>query len=114
MEYEGHGLAVAIRSFSSRAHRPSDVAHHRVPPLHLDTDTLDGTPHIDDKRYPRPQRPLRVPSRRGQRVQTENPHLSEAQARHLTVHDSNQNEDGACGWKFDNYVRTFRRSSSSL
>ena len=29
-----------------------------------------------------------------QRMQTENPHLSEEQARHLTIHGSNQNEDG--------------------
>ena len=41
-----------------------------------------------------------------QRMQTENPHLSEAQARHLTIHGSNQNEDGTYSWKFDNYVRT--------
>ena len=42
-----------------------------------------------------------------ERMQTENPHLSAAQARHLTVHGSNQNEDGTFSWKFDNYVRTF-------
>jgi pimeloyl-ACP methyl ester carboxylesterase len=42
-----------------------------------------------------------------ERMQTENPHLSEAQARHLTIHGSNQNEDGTYSWKFDNYVRTF-------
>ena len=42
-----------------------------------------------------------------QRMQTENPHLSAAQARHLTVHGSNQNEDGTYSWKFDNYVRAF-------
>ena len=42
-----------------------------------------------------------------QRMQTENPHLSEEQARHLTIHGSNQNEDGTYSWKFDNYVRTF-------
>ena len=42
-----------------------------------------------------------------QRMQTENPHLSAAQARHLTIHGSNQNEDGTYSWKFDNYVRTF-------
>lgn len=42
-----------------------------------------------------------------QRMQTENPHLSEAQARHLTIHGSNQNEDGTYSWKFDNYVRVF-------
>jgi len=42
-----------------------------------------------------------------ERMQTENPHLSEAQARHLTIHGSNQNEDGSYSWKFDNYVRVF-------
>jgi|TARA_B110000014_G_scaffold255600_1_gene237646 pimeloyl-ACP methyl ester carboxylesterase len=42
-----------------------------------------------------------------QRMQTENPHLSEDQARHLTIHGSNQNEDGSYSWKFDNYVRAF-------
>ena len=42
-----------------------------------------------------------------ERMQAENPHLSEAQARHLTIHGSNQNEDGTYSWKFDNYVRTF-------
>ena len=42
-----------------------------------------------------------------QRMQTENPHLSEDQARHLTIHGSNQNEDGTFSWKFDNYVRNF-------
>ena len=43
-----------------------------------------------------------------QRMQTENPHLSEEQARHLTIHGGNQNEDGTFSWKFDNYVRNFR------
>ena len=42
------------------------------------------------------------------RMQDENPHLSEGQARHLTVHGANQNEDGTYSWKFDNYVRIFR------
>ncbi|MFZ8973780.1 MAG: alpha/beta fold hydrolase, partial [Pseudomonadales bacterium] len=37
-----------------------------------------------------------------QRMRSENKHLSEAQARHLTVHGSNQNEDGSYSWKFDN------------
>ena len=40
-------------------------------------------------------------------MQTENPHLTEAQARHLTIHGSTQNEDGTFSWKFDNYVRAF-------
>ncbi|MET0183722.1 MAG: alpha/beta hydrolase [Caulobacterales bacterium] len=39
------------------------------------------------------------------RMQEENPHLSDAQARHLTVHGVYQNEDGSYSWKFDNAVR---------
>ncbi|MEM1432509.1 MAG: alpha/beta hydrolase [Pseudomonadota bacterium] len=42
-----------------------------------------------------------------QRMQGENPHLNAEQARHLTVHGINQNEDGTYSWKFDNYVRSF-------
>ena len=41
------------------------------------------------------------------RMQEENPHLTEEQARHLTEHGANQNEDGTYSWKFDNYVRAF-------
>ncbi len=41
------------------------------------------------------------------RMQSENPHLSAEQARHLTVHGSIRNEDGTYSWKFDNYVRNF-------
>ena len=33
--------------------------------------------------------------------------LRREQARHLTVHGVNQNEDGTYSWKFDNYVRAF-------
>jgi pimeloyl-ACP methyl ester carboxylesterase len=41
------------------------------------------------------------------RMQAENPHLSAEQARHLTQHGVNQNEDGTYSWKFDNYVRVW-------
>ncbi len=41
------------------------------------------------------------------RMQRANPHLSEEQARHLTIHGSNQNEDGTYSWKFDNYMRAW-------
>ena len=41
------------------------------------------------------------------RMQTENTHLTEAQARYLTLHGAMQNEDGTYSWKFDNYVRSF-------
>jgi pimeloyl-ACP methyl ester carboxylesterase len=39
------------------------------------------------------------------RMQQANPHLTHAQARHLTRHGVNQNEDGTYTWKFDPYVR---------
>ena len=41
-----------------------------------------------------------------QRMQDANPHLTPDQARHLTVHGIDQNEDGTYSWKFDNYTRT--------
>ncbi len=41
------------------------------------------------------------------RMQEENKHLRPGQARHLTVHGVNQNEDGTYSWKFDNYVRSW-------
>ena len=42
------------------------------------------------------------------RMRDENAHLSAEQARHLTQHGVNQNEDGTYSWKFDNYVRVFQ------
>lgn len=64
---------------------------------------------IDDLRTLSGRMPRRYPTLEDayERMQTENPHLSEAQARHLTIHGSNQNEDGTYSWKFDNYVRAF-------
>ncbi len=41
------------------------------------------------------------------RMQEANGHLSPEQARHLTQHGVNQNEDGTYSWKFDNYVRVW-------
>jgi pimeloyl-ACP methyl ester carboxylesterase len=41
------------------------------------------------------------------RMQEQNKHLSQEQARHLTVHGVVQNEDGTYTWKFDNYFRVF-------
>ncbi len=38
------------------------------------------------------------------RMHEENSHLRADQARHLTIHGSNQNEDGTYSWKFDNYT----------
>jgi pimeloyl-ACP methyl ester carboxylesterase len=41
------------------------------------------------------------------RMQEANKRLSPEQARHLTRHGINQNEDGTYSWKFDNYVRVW-------
>ncbi len=41
------------------------------------------------------------------RMQQANPHLKPEQARHLTVHGSNQNEDGTFTWKYDNYTHAW-------
>src|SRR3954453_8055387 len=38
------------------------------------------------------------------RMREENKHLTPEQARHLTLHGVNQNEDGTYSWKFDNFV----------
>ncbi|MDX3909705.1 MAG: alpha/beta hydrolase [Sphingobium sp.] len=40
------------------------------------------------------------------RMVAENKHLSEEQARHLTVHGVSRNEDGSYSWKYDNYMRS--------
>lgn len=40
------------------------------------------------------------------RMLTANTHLSEEQARHLTLHGVIRNEDGTYSWKYDNYMRS--------
>jgi pimeloyl-ACP methyl ester carboxylesterase len=50
---------------------------------------------------------IQVAGRGAERMRSENPFLSPEQARHLTIHGVNQNEDGTFSWKFDNYVRAF-------
>ncbi|MEM1132467.1 MAG: alpha/beta hydrolase [Pseudomonadota bacterium] len=42
-----------------------------------------------------------------ERMQQENPHLSEEQVRHLTVHAVIRNEDGSYSWKFDPLMRNW-------
>lgn len=55
-----------------------------------------------EKRVPR-----RYPSLEAayERMHKENPYLSNAMARHLTLFGSNWNADGTLIWKFDNFVR---------
>jgi len=62
---------------------------------------------VDEQRGLSGRLPRRYPSIEAAlaRMQAENAHLSPEQARHLTQHGVNQNEDGTYSWKFDNYVR---------
>lgn len=41
------------------------------------------------------------------RMRSANAHLDDEQARHLTLHGSNRNEDGTYSWKYDNYTHAF-------
>ena len=63
--------------------------------------------YVDEMRDLSGRIPRRYPSLEDafQRMQRANPHLNAEQARHLTEHGVNQNEDGTYSWKFDNYVR---------
>jgi pimeloyl-ACP methyl ester carboxylesterase len=65
---------------------------------------------IGEKRTLSGKLPRRYPSIEAAvaRMQEENRHLSPEQARHLTLHGVNQNEDGTYSWKFDNYLRVWQ------
>ena len=63
---------------------------------------------LDQLRAPPGQRRYASIEDAWKRMQEENRHLSPEQARHLTEHGVNQNEDGTYSWKFDNYVRAWR------
>ncbi len=62
---------------------------------------------IDMQRALSARQPRRYPSVEAAyaRMQEANGQLTPEQARHLTQHGVNQNEDGTYSWKFDHYVR---------
>ncbi len=62
---------------------------------------------IEEQRSLSGRQPRRYPTVEAAyaRMQEENKHLTPEQARHLTLHGVNQNEDGTYSWKFDHYVR---------
>ena len=64
---------------------------------------------IEDKRQSASRQPKKYDSIDAalERMKAENQHLSDEQARHLTIHGINQNEDGSWSWKFDNYLRVW-------
>lgn len=41
------------------------------------------------------------------RMKAENSYLTDDQARHLTIHGVNRNEDGSWSWKFDNHLNVW-------
>lgn len=46
------------------------------------------------------------------RMKAENAYLTDAQARHLTVHGANRNEDGTYTWKFDPHINVWSPSDA--
>jgi pimeloyl-ACP methyl ester carboxylesterase len=64
---------------------------------------------IDNTRSLAGRLPKRYPSLEAAhaRMRTANAHLNDEQAHHLTVHGSNQNEDGSYSWKYDNYTHAY-------
>ena len=83
---------------------PKIIAEHAAKPL---ADHLRKW--IANKRAAAGRVPKRYPDFDAalDRMRAENGHLSEAQARHLTLHGINRNEDGSWSWKFDNYVNVW-------
>jgi pimeloyl-ACP methyl ester carboxylesterase len=89
------GLGVAPRSMIERAKQPIAERMRRW---------------VDEQRALSGRMPRRYASidEALKRMQEANRFLSPEQARHLTQHGVNQNEDGSYSWKFDNYVRADR------
>ena len=89
------GLGVAPRAMIERAKQP--IAERMRRWVEEQRDLSGRLP----RRYASIEEALK-------RMQEANRHLSPEQARHLTQHGVNQNEDGTYSWKFDNYVRSDR------
>lgn len=64
---------------------------------------------IDDKRQAAGRQPRRYATLEDAlaRMAAENSYLTPDQARHLTIHGINRNEDGSWSWKFDNYLNVW-------
>lgn len=64
---------------------------------------------IEDKRGAAQRQVRRYPTIEAAyaRMKEENKHLTDEQARHLTVHGVSRNEDGSWSWKFDNYLNVW-------
>ncbi len=89
------GLGPSPRRLQEQAQR--DIVER----MHAWVDEQRGLSARLPRRYPTIEAALA-------RMQEENRRLSPEQARHLTQHGVNQNEDGTYSWKFDNYVRVWQ------
>ena len=69
---------------------------------------------IDDKRIAAGRLPKRYATIEDAyaRMKGENAYLTDEQARHLTIHGINRNEDGTWSWKFDNHLNVWTVSDS--
>lgn len=81
---------------------PKHMRHREETPVHDQLATYVETLRKFSSRIPKRYPTLEEAC---QRMEAVNPHLTRTQARHLTVHGANQNEDGTWSWKFDNYGR---------
>lgn len=88
------GLGPSPKMLAERLNQPID---HR---LRQWIDVKRGIAGRTQRRYPTLEDAYK-------RMREENHHLSDEQARHLTIHGVSQNEDGTYSWKFDNYMRVF-------
>ena len=70
---------------------------------------------IEGKRKAAGRLPRRYPTLEAAyaRMKEDNTFLTDAQARHLTVHGASRNEDGTWSWKFDNYLNVWAVSDIS-
>ena len=94
---EGMGILSRLADELSRL---ADEATFDHEPLLAWAETMQQLSGRIPKRYATLEDALR-------RMRQANPHLSVEQARHLTIHGSNRNEDGTYSWKFDNYIRAW-------
>ena len=83
----------------------------------------DGKPYpqrvrewVEAKRSASARQPRRYETRQDAlaRMQEANSHLTDAQARHLTAHGINRNEDGTFTWKFDPYLNCWPVDATAM
>lgn len=86
----------------------SDV-QRKEPPLPFDARFRKW---IEDTRRASARQPRRYATLREayERMKGENRHLTDEQARHLTIHGASRNEDGTFSWKFDPYLHVWTMS----